>query len=395
MVKKVKVSGVGCSLVDSVYNNISFETDDFKSYLSENNGDGGLTPGHLVFQEEFEKFVSTDVHAVLKKIASGKSPDKINIGGPAIIPLIHAAQLSVNDDCEFHIYASLGDDENGRFVLSALENTPLFIDKLKLSDKETPSTIVLSDPSYNNGIGERIFINSIGAAWHYNAQNLDDNFFSSDIVVFGGTALVPLIHDDLTELLKKSKEKGCTTIVNTVFDFRNENANPELKWPLGKSDESYKNIDLLIVDHAEALRLSGKSELKEAIKFFQELGTGAGIITCGAENIHLFSNSKLFKKSSYTEMPISSAISKELEKENFGDTTGCGDNFVGGVIASLVSQMQSGNQLLNLKEAAIWGVISGGTTCFYIGGMYHEKLPGEKRKLIEPYYTEYKRQTNF
>ncbi len=392
MAKKIKVSGVGCTLVDSLYNNVSFETEDFNLYLSRASGDGGLTAGHLVFKEEFEKFASTDVHSMLKNIASGKSPDKINIGGPAIIPLIHAAQLNENADCEFHIYAVLGEDDNGRFIRTMLENAPLFIDKLTFSNKETPSTIVLSDPEYNNGTGERIFINSIGAAWDYNSTALDENFFSSDIVVFGGTALVPPIHDDLTYLLKNSKEQGCITIVNTVYDFRNENANPDKKWPLGNSDESYKNIDLLIVDHAEALRLSGQSEFKEAFNFFRESGTGAVIITSGTDDICIFSTGKLFKEIINVEMPISEAITKELEMENNGDTTGCGDNFVGGVISSLVSQMQKGMQLFDLKEAAIWGIVSGGTSCFYMGGMYHEKFAGEKRKMIEPYYSEYKRQ---
>ena len=31
-------------------------------------------------------------------------------------------------------------------------------------------------------------------------DELDDDFFNSDIVVFGGTALVPLIHDNMTTL---------------------------------------------------------------------------------------------------------------------------------------------------------------------------------------------------
>ena len=127
-----------------------------------------------------------------------------------------------------------------------------------LSDNQTPSTVVLSDPSYDNGHGERMFINSIAAAWEYGPDNLDDDFFNSDIVVFGGTGLVPQIHDNLTSLLKKAKSKGCITIVNTVFDFRNEKANPSKKWPLGESDESYRYIDLLITDQEEAFRLSGE-----------------------------------------------------------------------------------------------------------------------------------------
>jgi len=41
-------------------------------------------------------------------------------------------------------------------------------------------------------------------------------------VLFGGTALVPNIHSELTELVKTGKDSGCVTIVTTVYDFPNE-----------------------------------------------------------------------------------------------------------------------------------------------------------------------------
>jgi sugar/nucleoside kinase (ribokinase family) len=66
---------------------------------------------------------------------------------------------------------------------------------------------VLSDPDYDHGHGERIFINNIGAAWNLYPDDLDDAFFESNMVVFGGTALVPHIHQSLLELLKKAKGK--------------------------------------------------------------------------------------------------------------------------------------------------------------------------------------------
>ncbi len=395
MSDKIVVSGVGCSLVDRLYNRVSFSNPDFSPYLSKSKGDGGLVPGQLVFRRDFEKFIGDDFHSVLNELVNGKSHDKINIGGPGIVSMIHAAQLASNTNCEFHFYGTRGKDSDGEFIVSLLEKTPLIAKNIVVSSSEdTPSTVVLSDPDYDNGNGERIFINSIAAAWDYSSDNLDDNFFSSDIVVFGGTALVPLIHDNLTELLEKAKSNNCITIVNTVYDFRNEKANPHKKWPLGKSDTSYKNIDLLITDLEEALRLSGMDDVDSAIKFFADNGTGAVIVTSGAENVKVFSNGKLFGTAENMEMPISEAVAQELKngKGAKGDTTGCGDNFVGGVIASVVEQLQSSNLPLDIKEAVTWGIISGGTTTFYMGGMYEEKKTGEKRKMIEPYYRLYKEQ---
>ncbi|MCK5821023.1 MAG: carbohydrate kinase family protein [Bacteroidales bacterium] len=393
MAEKIIVSGVGCTLVDSLYNNVSFSAQSFITHLSKAKGDGGLTPGHLVFKEEFEKFEGKAFDSTIRDIISDRNPDKINIGGPGVVPIIHAAQLSDNKDCEYHIYGGRGDDSNGHFIKSLLERTTVVSNNYITLDNETPSTLVLSDPNYKNS-GERIFINSIGAAWNYLPRELDEDFFASDIVVFGGTALVPLIHDSLSELLEKAKSKGCLTIVNTVYDFRNEKANPNSKWPLGKSDNSYGNIDLLLMDLEEALRLSGKSNINDAMQFFRDKETGAVIITRGTENIVLYSKGSIFKAINHIEMPISDAVTKELKQgiASHGDTTGCGDNFVGGVIASLVSQLQSGISSPDLKEASAWGVVSGGTSCFYMGGMYEEKSDGEKRKMIEPYYKLYKKQ---
>jgi sugar/nucleoside kinase (ribokinase family) len=392
MTKKILVSGAGCCLVDRLYSNISFTSSPFPDYLSKKSGDGGLTPGHLVFKEEFEQFAKQDFQPILKEITKGKSPDKVNIGGPCIVALIHAAQMLENTNCEFRFFGHGGNDEDGDFLLSALSKTPVNIDNYKLSGTITPSTVVLSDPTYDHGHGERIFINSIGAAWDYSPENLDSSFFASDVVVFGGTAIVPTIHDHLTELLEKAKSKGCITIVNTVYDFRNQKTDPAAKWPLGKSDESYRNIDLLITDCEEALRLSGNQTLDGAMQFFREQGTGAVIVTNGSKNIRAFSSGKLFEELNDLEMPISESVSSELAKGHWGDTTGCGDNFVGGVIASLVSQLCQNSDSLNLKEACMWGVVSGGYACFYIGGTYFETIPGEKRELILPYYEQYKKQ---
>ncbi len=393
MTKKLIISGVGCSLVDNLYNNISFSDNTFSPFLSKQSGDGGLTPGNLVFKRSFEKFSNKIEKSGIKHIISNKTPNKVNIGGPGIVSMIHAAQLADKDACQFNFYGVRGNDVNGNFIMNLLEKTPILVNNYTLSKDETPSTVVLSDPTYHNGNGERIFVNTIGAAWEYGAENLDPNFFNSDVVVFGGTALTPLIHEDLTQLLEKSKANDCITIVNTVYDFKNEMANPTEKWPLGNSDASYQYIDLLIMDHEEAIRLSGKSNIAKALEFFIHVGTGAVMITSGTDDVKLYSNGTLFSPLNKVEMPISSAVSNKLKTEkNTGDTTGCGDNFVGGVIASLVHQINKENKPYDLTEACAWGVISGGTTCFYIGGMYEEKHPGDKLKMILPYYKEYKKQ---
>ena len=117
---KIIVSGVGCCLVDLLYNDIDFSSDTIRLYLSKKRGDGGLTPGHLVFQEEFEKYSGSSLDKFLKKITGGRTHDKINIGGPSIVSLINLAQLIDKEHCEVRFYGRGGKDEIGQYLLSSL-----------------------------------------------------------------------------------------------------------------------------------------------------------------------------------------------------------------------------------------------------------------------------------
>ena len=230
----ITVSGAGCCLVDVLYNNINFSAEMMQPFLSKVRGDGGLLPGQLVFLEDFARFAQIPFEEILSRITKDQSPDKINIGGPSIVPLIHLAQLTAGEECVVKFYGRGGSDENGLYLQAALKESPVILQDYQLVDGYTPSTFVLSDPDFDNGHGERIFINTIGAANEFRPDSLKDDFYNSDIVVFGGTALVPSIHDRLGELLKRAREHGAITVVNTVFDFRNEKLNPNLKWPLGE-----------------------------------------------------------------------------------------------------------------------------------------------------------------
>jgi sugar/nucleoside kinase (ribokinase family) len=78
-----------------------------------------------------------------------------------------------------------------------------------------------------------------------------------------------------------------------------------------------------------------------------------------------------------------------------GDTTGCGDNFAGGALASIAYQLFTmKSPEVDLQTACAWGIASGGFACCYLGGTYVEQRPGEKRKKIQMVFNEYQRQIN-
>jgi sugar/nucleoside kinase (ribokinase family) len=254
--KPIKINATGCALMDYIYPDLSFNSPEFRKYLSRKNGDGGLYPGKLVFAEEIEKFSGKEIHQIIKELTGSASTLNSNIGGPAIVSVINAAQL-LGRNAEINFYGAPGKDEMAGQFLNLLEKTPVKNNNFTVTAGLTPFTDVLIDPSYDNGHGERCFINNIGAAWNFGPEKIPDHFFDADIVVFGGTALVPQIHEHLNELLLKARERNCFTIVNTVYDFRSEKSNPGKSWPLAEG----KNIDLLIMDLEESLRISGTANL--------------------------------------------------------------------------------------------------------------------------------------
>jgi sugar/nucleoside kinase (ribokinase family) len=224
---------------------------------------------------------------------------------------------------------------------------------------------------------------------------LEDDFFDAHIVSFGGTGLTPLIHDGLTELLGKAKKQDAFTVVNLVYDYRSEQTAPGKKWKLGTRDDAYTFIDLLIADKDEALKTSGCSSAAEAVNWFLDKGCGAAVITSGTRPVHFAAGKGMFSPLSPETLPVSKGIDRELaaHPERRGDTTGCGDNFAGGVIAGLaeaLARAPSGG--LDLREICIPGIVAGGYACFTLGGVFYEKRPGEKRELLAPFIEGYKKE---
>ena len=393
--RRFTIAGTGCGLLDYIYGQVDFSTEAFQRCRSRTQGDGGLEPGKLSFTEDFEAFAGRPLESVLAEITAGKPVDAVNIGGPSIVALIHAAQIL--DPARFAIryIGAVGDDEEGAELARQLARTPLgnaSLAELIVKSERTPRTVVLSDPSFDHGRGERTFINTIGAAGQLVEKNLDDTFFAADLVAFGGTAITPGLHDGLDRLLARAKANGAFTLVNTVYDFRAQRQNPASRWPLGASDESYRLTDLLLTDFEEALRLSGSETLDDALAFFIAQGVGAVIVTNGSRDVALRIGSARYKPCAADRLPVSQAIVAELaaHPERKGDTTGCGDNFVGGVIADVARQLEAGATQIDLAEAIAWGAVSGGLACFSLGGVYYEAKPGEKLAMMARYLAAYR-----
>ena len=144
------------------------------------------------------------------------------------------------------------------------------------------------------------------------------------------------------------------------------------------------------MDCEEALRLSGKKDLEEAFEFFRVSGVSAFFITHGAKDFFAWSDGRVFEATEKVlRLPVSALADEDLaaHPERRGDTTGCGDNFAGGLLASVIMQLSDGAVAgeLDMRTAAAWADASGGFACFCLGGTYLEKSKGDKYAQIKRY----------
>jgi len=191
----MKINVCGCALIDNLFTRIDLSAPEVRCFLSKKDGDGGIAPGKLVFAEDLEKFAAMPYDRIMERISGGRAADAVNLGGPAIVAAINAAQILNGTGAEFHYYGAGGNDAAGKKLREIAGKTPLLMDHYVTSAGSTPVTDVLSDPGANGGKGERSFVNRIGAAGFLTPEFLGESFFDADILWYAATALTPGIHD--------------------------------------------------------------------------------------------------------------------------------------------------------------------------------------------------------
>lgn len=353
-------------------------------------------PGNLVFGKALEAFAGVGVDRIVAEVCAGAEPAS-NLGGPAVVALVHAAQVLAPVGLPVRYFGIRGDDDIGAELSAIVEKTPLPSDDYRRVAGQSPNTRVLSDPLANDGAGERTFINTIGVAERFRVDSIPGEFSHYDVALFGGTALVPNLHAELGKALHYSKLRSQLTVVATVYDFLNESRAPNELWPLGDGQHDYPLIDLVITDGEEARRLTGESKPADAVRRFLAWGAGAAIVTEGDRPVTFAANAgRAFAETQVTTLPVSEEVRRRADAVDASkrDTTGCGDNFAGAVVADIARQLAGlgdagarrpvmrpadagvHQRTVDLTAAVIEGICAGAAAWFQLGGTWIEPAPG-------------------
>ncbi len=381
----MRVAGVGCCVLDLLYE-VPPGQDPLRRWLARSPGDGGIIRGGAVLKSALERRFGVPVDAWISEVLPEVVPRR-TLGGVSIVALITAAQL-LRDEASVRLHGCLSDDADGQWIARQIGRTPVGLDKLLRRHGRCPTTLCLNE-RHADGTRERSFVAEpcIPEPLALDPTDLDPEFFGADVAVFCCMHWEPKLFARLASVTAACKRAGAVTVMGLAFD-PSRAAHPD-RWPIGDSDEVYRHVDVLAMDRTEALRYSGERELEPALAFFRRSGVGAFAVTDGVEPVLYWSGGSACAAAEGA-LPIPAAIDEDKARGVLptGDSVGCGDNFVGGVIASVAMQRRQGRRL-DLVEAVKLGNLCGGLTSTHAGGPFFESQPGEKRALIERYAVRY------
>lgn len=247
--------------------------------------------------------------------------DEIGIspGGAAFISSVVAHRLG----CKTAVIGKLSNDAFSDYLMNYLKENGVDTSYVVRNVQDVTSlTFALVVPN-----GERHFIGHAGS----NNQSLclgdfDLNLVKQTKIIGYGSffALQGLDANGATTVLRTAREAGTLTVADCASDCFHQG--PEIVF------RNLPFIDYFMPSWVEANYLTNENDPKEMAKQFLKKGCRNVIIKLGGEGCYVMNNKMA------EHIPAISNL-------NVKDTTGAGDNFVGGFMAGLIEGM-------DIKEAA-------------------------------------------
>jgi sugar/nucleoside kinase (ribokinase family) len=201
----------------------------------------------------------------------------------------------------------VGHDSAGDAILAMLEKAGVQPD-ISRTSTPTTATVVLVHPD-----SDRSFLHRPGASRDVTPCML--NYRAPGFTHFhlANPFSLPTIRNHVGDVMAKARAAGLTTSLDTAWDAKDrwmEDIRPGLPY-----------TDLLFVNDSEAEMLTGTGDLRAAVRIFRDLGAKDVVVKVGPRGCVVFAGDDEF------EVPGFPVKSK--------DTTGAGDCFAGGFLASL------------------------------------------------------------
>ena len=232
----------------------------------------------------------------------------------------------------------LGDDEAGKAVLRRIEQVGLDTKCIQIkNDMRTSVNVVLVKPS-----GERCFLTDPQASQRRLQMEDIALPFAEDteILCFASIFVFPMMKTkEMAEVFREAKEQGILVCADMT-----KRKNGECTADVA---EALKYVDYLFPNDAEAMLLTGKESVEEAVADLIDAGVSNVVIKCGEKGCYIRTSEEEFW------------VAAE-EKVECIDTTGAGDSFVGGFLYALSNDM-------NLKECAAMANRCGAKAVQHIG----------------------------
>lgn len=252
------------------------------------------------------------------------------------------------------VLGKIGEDSLGDFLEAELIRHNIDVRGISKDGKlQTSASVVLSSAS-----GERSFLHTVGANAGFSAEDINyDVIADSDIVFVGGTMLMDSFDgEDCAKVLKKCREMGKTTVLDTAWDSKG-------RW-MKLLAPCMPYIDYFIPSIDEAIELSGKKAPEEIADVFFDMGVKKTVIKLGTEGCY------------GREEKNGEGIYVPSYRVDAVDTTGAGDSFCAGFLAGL-------SKGLSFKDSMRFANATGAHCVMSMGASTGIKPYGEIYKFME------------
>lgn len=234
---------------------------------------------------------------------------ELHIGGCASNTGVGLAKIGVKTA----VIGKVGDDGFGDFLINALERSGVDCTGVVRDEQSlTSATMVMVHSD-----GERSFLHYIGANATLRESDVDyDVVKSSKILHVAGAFLMPGFDGEPTaRVLKKAKELGVTTSLDTAWDSRGN-------W-MKLLEPCLPYVDYAVPSIEEARMCTGKYDPPDVAKALMDKGVGVVALKMGDEGCYI--------RSKDVELSI------PIYRVDAVDACGAGDAFAAGFLTGIVN----------------------------------------------------------